>query len=145
MYNCKMAENMAKFDAQFKTAFANKTSNYFPEQSWELGYQMLEIIWEIFDSFPDYFNFELPMLRQLHAHQLTELQKQQVFEGIDNARFEYHLSLNETGELALILVNHSTLTQNQLQQVYKHYLQVGMNNFIDDELKKWANMELFSV
>lgn len=130
---------------QFKNDFANKTSNYSPEQSWELGYRMLEIIWKIFDSFPDYFDFELPMLRQLHANQLTEAQKQQVFEGIDNARFEYYLSLNETGELAFILATHSTLTQNQLQQVYKHYLQVGMNNFSDDELKKWANMELLSV
>lgn len=106
---------------------------------------MLEIIWEIFDSFPEYFEFELPMLRQLHANLLNDLQKQQVFNGIDNARFEYHLSLNETSELALILANHATLTQQQLLQVYQHYLQVGINNFNDDELKKWAKLELPSV
>ena len=147
---CKMnnIEFLAKFEklqTQYKIDFAKQTSHYSPEQAWELGYQMLEIIWQNFDSFPDYFDFELSQLKALHNNQLNTAQQEAIFQGIDYARTEYYESLNETGDLALILAKNANLSHDQLQQIYHHYLQVGINNFNDDELKKWANMELLSV
>lgn len=136
---------MQNLEQHFKANFAKESANHSPEFTWEKAFKMLAIIWQNFDSFPEYFDFDLENLRLLHNNKLSETQRKQLFSGIDLAQFEYYSSLNEAGELALLLAENSTFTDEQLQQTYHHYLQVGLNNFVGEDLEKWARLDFSDI